>query len=180
MPYTGLARRIVLQVFFERKIIGHVFGEQVEQFHAMKGLDALKATVADLGDDHPYTALVPSLEGVDPDDSFSRIPYEKGYYFLYYLQSLVGVEAFTRFTAEYLSTFGKQTATTQAFKALVLQHFEGTDAIHNVDWQKWLHEPGTLAPAVVMCPCARLRQSCHDVICSAWHMPSTVDQDQAL
>lgn len=161
-----------MQVFFERKIIGHVFGEQVEQFHAVRGLDALKATVSDFGDGHPYTALVPSLEGVDPDESFSRIPYEKGFYFLYYLQSLVGVESFTKFTAEYLSMFGKRTATTQAFKDLVLQHFEGTDSINSVDWQKWLHEPGMLPAAVIrgrlsvpFMPCCNLERV---DICKVW------------
>lgn len=139
-----------MQVFFERKIIGHVFGKQVEQFHAVRGLDALKATVADLGSEHPYTCLVPSLDGVDPDDSFSRIPYEKGFYFLYHLQNLVGVEEFTIFTAEYLSKFGKRTATTEAFKALVLQHFAGHASIQSVDWQLWLHEPGTAVPSLAL------------------------------
>lgn len=141
-----------MQVFFERKIIGHVFGTRAEQFHAVRGLDALRATVAGFGADHPYTCLVPSLDGVDPDDSFSRIPYEKGFYFLYYLQDLVGVEEFAAFTAVYLSTFGKRTATTGAFKALLLQHFEGHAAIQDVDWHKWLHEPGTAAPPLDLCP----------------------------
>lgn len=40
-----------------------------------------------LGPTHKYTALVPDLsDGGDPDDAFSRIPYEKGFYLLYFLQ----------------------------------------------------------------------------------------------
>ncbi|RYY30891.1 hypothetical protein EON62_06640, partial [archaeon] len=27
-----------------------------------------------------FTKLVPDLTGIDPDDSFSSVPYEKGYY----------------------------------------------------------------------------------------------------
>lgn len=27
---------------------------------------------------HEYTKLLPNLDGVDPDDAFSKIPYEKG------------------------------------------------------------------------------------------------------
>lgn len=39
------------------------------------------------GPDHPYTRLIPDLKGgVDPDDVFSKVPYEKGFWFLYYLQ----------------------------------------------------------------------------------------------
>jgi leukotriene-A4 hydrolase len=35
------------------------------------------------------TSLVPPLEGVDPDDSFSSVPYERGMNFLFMLQVLV-------------------------------------------------------------------------------------------
>lgn len=30
------------------------------------------------------------LKDQDPDDAFSSVPYEKGFFFLHYLQSLVG------------------------------------------------------------------------------------------
>lgn len=34
--------------------------------------------IARYGPEHPFTALVPDLSGgVDPDDAFSKIPYEK-------------------------------------------------------------------------------------------------------
>ena len=36
------------------------------------------------------TALCPKLDGVDPDDAFSAVPYEKGFNLLYYLETLVG------------------------------------------------------------------------------------------
>jgi hypothetical protein len=36
-----------------------------------------------------FTKLVPDLSGVDPDDSFSSIPYEKGFCLLQYIQTIV-------------------------------------------------------------------------------------------
>lgn len=42
------------------------------------------------GADNPLTHLQPVLQGIDPDDSFSSVPYEKGAAFLYYIESLVG------------------------------------------------------------------------------------------
>ena len=42
------------------------------------------------GVDHPYTKLVPKLDGVDPDDAFSSVPYEKGYSLLMYLEQKLG------------------------------------------------------------------------------------------
>ena len=43
-----------------------------------------------LGPEHPYTKLVPNMVGIDPDDAFSTVPYEKGHTLLYYLETLVG------------------------------------------------------------------------------------------
>lgn len=43
-----------------------------------------------MGDSNPLTCLVPDLTGIDPDDSFSTVPYEKGQAFLWYLEELVG------------------------------------------------------------------------------------------
>ncbi len=42
------------------------------------------------GDGHPFTHLVPDLKGVDPDDAFSTVPYEKGSNLLFYLEQLLG------------------------------------------------------------------------------------------
>ena len=74
-------------VFLERKIIGRLHGEKALQFHAANGYLSLVDSIHQIGETHNFTALVPDLSGgVDPDDSFSKVPYEKGFYFLYYLQ----------------------------------------------------------------------------------------------
>lgn len=43
-----------------------------------------------MGASNLLTCLVPDLTGIDPDDSFSTVPYEKGQAFLWYLEELVG------------------------------------------------------------------------------------------
>lgn len=43
-----------------------------------------------MGASNPLTSLMPDLTGIDPDDSFSTVPYEKGQAFLWYLEELVG------------------------------------------------------------------------------------------
>ena len=74
-------------MLLERKIIGRLEGEKALQFQSYLGYNELKETVEHFGAEHNFTALVPDLSGgIDPDDAFSRVPYEKGYYFLYYLQ----------------------------------------------------------------------------------------------
>ena len=37
-----------------------------------------------------FTPLVPDLKGLDPDEVYSCIPYEKGSSFLFYLETLLG------------------------------------------------------------------------------------------
>jgi len=70
-------------VLLERKIIGRLRGEPARQFQASSGFLGLAEAVKLFGEDHNYTRLVPDLsDGADPDDAFSRVPYEKGSYFL--------------------------------------------------------------------------------------------------
>jgi leukotriene-A4 hydrolase len=62
-------------------------GEAALQFYAAQGAASLADEVSRIGPQHNFTRLVPDLSaGDDPDDAFSRVPYEKGFYFLYYLQ----------------------------------------------------------------------------------------------
>lgn len=58
---------------------------------------------------------VPDLSGdVDPDDAFSSVPYEKGFFFIYYLQSVVGGPAmFDPFFKKYIESFSYKTVTSE-------------------------------------------------------------------
>lgn len=130
-------------VFLERKILGHMYGEPTLQFHAAQGAGELAETVAHLGASHPFTCLVPDLSGgLDPDDAFSKIPYEKGFYFLYYLQEVVGKEAFEGFMKEYVQRFQYKTLSSEDFKADFLAHFAGNPAVDAIDWATWFTKPG--------------------------------------
>ncbi|DBB10759.1 hypothetical protein WJX82_009512 [Trebouxia sp. C0006] len=131
-------------VFLERKIIGRLHGEKALQFHAANGYLSLVDSIHQIGDTHNFTALVPDLSGgVDPDDSFSKVPYEKGFYFLYYLQGVVGgSQPFEAFLKTYLQHFKFKTLTTTDFKNFFCDYFKDTEAIQQIDWQTWLYSPG--------------------------------------
>ena len=75
----------------ERKITAAVHGEEVFGFKAQRGQIHLADDVElFMKNGNPqYTKLVPDLEGVDPDDVFSSVPYEKGFALLYFIQSQV-------------------------------------------------------------------------------------------
>lgn len=59
-------------------------------FTATRTLCPIPLQVEVLKDTSALTRLVPDLTGVHPDDSFSRVPYEKGSLFLRYLEDLTG------------------------------------------------------------------------------------------
>jgi len=131
-------------VFTERKILGRMRGEQTRHFAAMLGWRDLEETVnSEFDPTHPFTALVPDLSGVDPDDAFSSIPYEKGSTFLWYLEELVGgAEKFEPFLKLYYEHFVHQSITTDQFKSFFLSHFSPLPALSSIDWETWLYAPG--------------------------------------
>jgi leukotriene-A4 hydrolase len=66
-------------VFVERKILGRLYGEENRDFASITGWeDKLHETIVkEFSPVHEYTKLCPNLPGIDPDDAFCRIPYEK-------------------------------------------------------------------------------------------------------
>ena len=55
------------------------------------------------GLDTTYSSLHPVLKGDNPDNSFSEVPYEKGFQTLTYLESLVGATQFREFLRYYIN-----------------------------------------------------------------------------
>jgi len=136
-------------VFVERKILGRMQnGEATRGFQAIGGWKSLKYNVNDVqGADNPLTKLVVDLDGVDPDEAFSVVPYEKGSTLLWYLEDLVGgPENFEPFLKSYLEKFKYQSIDTCQFKEYFLDYFKHPYFkdldLSNIDWETWFHAPG--------------------------------------
>jgi leukotriene-A4 hydrolase len=135
----------------ERKILAKMYGESRFSFEALEGRHSMKNSVDAYGCEHCFTQLVPSLDGIDPDDAFSSIPYEKGFNFLNYLQEAVG-------GAKYFDPWLKQWVTDQAYKSVTtndfISHFVSffkhaevgpqvdRTMFDSFDWSSWLVKPG--------------------------------------
>jgi leukotriene-A4 hydrolase len=152
-------------MFAERKIGGALKGEAYRQFQSIGGWKGLKETVNRLGADNPLTRLVPDLRGIDPDDSFSLIPYEKGYAFLYYLEEKVGgPPVFDVFLRDYLKMNEYKCLDSIEFKTIFINYFtnQGNGAlIKDVDWDTWFYAPGM--PPYVPKYDQTLAQACIDL-----------------
>jgi len=111
-------------VYNERIIHGDMHGEKERHFKSIQGLKALDDSINMYGQDSPHTSLYQKLTGIDPDDAFSSVPYEKGFNFLFYLETVVGgLEPFLKFARAYFDEFKYSTITTEQFKQFFLQHF---------------------------------------------------------
>ncbi|KAJ0406704.1 hypothetical protein P43SY_004529 [Pythium insidiosum] len=135
-------------VWLERKIMVKIYkDEHAYDLKATMGLRSLRESVQAFGEKHPYTHLVPESDGVDPDDVFSSIPYEKGFNFLNYLTEVVGGrDIFEDFAKAYIKNFRFKTLTSNDFREFFINYFtevvDKRDAIKKVEWEKWFYTPG--------------------------------------
>lgn len=133
----------------ERKIIARALRNKKAGFDlkAIIGYQGLIEAVDRYGHDHPFTCLHIDHNGVDPDDAFSVVSYEKGFNFLVYLENLVGGNSvFDPFLKAYIKKFRLSTVTPVEFRDFFESYMKANgvshDVVHQVDWDKWLHSPG--------------------------------------
>jgi len=77
-------------VFVERKVTGELKGKDFAMVESFIGNRSIYENMEVFGYWNSYSSLNPNVRNANPDDSFSTIPYEKGYQFIYYIQSLIG------------------------------------------------------------------------------------------
>jgi aminopeptidase N len=134
-------------VFAERRILEVLYGPEVAALHAALGRRALEDAVQHFRQHPQLTALRTHLNGVDPDEAFSQVPYEKGYLLLRALEESVGRPAFDAFLKRYLQAHRFQALTTEEFVAFTEKELPG--ALAKVDGDAYLHQPGIPAGAPV-------------------------------
>ena len=127
-------------VFAERRIVEALYGADVCALQAALGAIDLADAVARFRSKPELTHLETRLAGIDPDEVFSEIPYEKGYLFLRTLEEKVGRAAFDRFLARYVERFRFRAITTSDFERLAEEELPG--ALQQVNAEAWLRGPG--------------------------------------
>jgi len=127
-------------VWAERRITEALHGEKAAVLGWAIGEVALAAALARFGEGSPFTKLRTHLDGIDPDDAFSQVPYEKGSRLLALIERTVGREKFDRFVRDYIATFRFTSITSDTFLAFLDDRLPG--AREAVQAEKWLDEPG--------------------------------------
>ena len=127
-------------VFAERRILEALEGTEDAALHAALGRRELLRSLARFADRPELTRLHTNLAGIDPDEAFSSVPYEKGYLFLRALEDAVGRDAFWVFLRKYVETFQFQAITTDDFLAFVKTEIPA--ALDKVNVAAWVNEGG--------------------------------------
>lgn len=92
------------------------------------------------------TKLKTNMAGVDPDEIYSRVPYEKGFHFLRRLESQVGRPAFDAFLKKYIAKFRFQSITTEAFLEFLKEELPNIEK--EVDLDNWIYGTGVPSDAI--------------------------------
>lgn len=136
-------------VYLERRIQEAVYGVRRERMEAVLGKQDLDKDLADLPDADEILHV--NLDGRDPDDGFTDVPYEKGALFLRHLEETYGRETFDAFLRKYFDHFAFQSITTAEFvenlKTNLLDKHPKLAA--RIPLDQWIYQPGLPGSAPV-------------------------------
>lgn len=132
-------------VYLERKIGYRLYGADYNELANIEGQKALQGSIDAFGADNLLTAMCPTLDGVDPDDAFSSVPYEKGCGLITYIEQILGGrDVMEPWFKAYVENFSYKTATSQEWKDFLYSYFPDKHDIldSKVDWDMWFHQSG--------------------------------------
>ncbi len=132
-------------VYFERRITEAMTDKSYVDMLWELGYQDLEEEVRNFGKDSLNdTWLKLHLEGRDPDEGLSDIPYEKGSLFLQLIEQNVGRQRFDAFLKDYFSSHAFRTITTEQFLAYLRANLiKGDSALERkLNIKAWVYGPG--------------------------------------
>ena len=133
-------------VYFENRIMEEIYGKDFANMLAILSYQDLKEEIEWLKSEgrEADTRLKVDLEGRDPDDGLTGIPYDKGYYLLRLIEETVGRERWDAFLKQYFNEYAFEVMTTKRFLAylnaeLLDEKPEWKEAIRV---EEWVYETG--------------------------------------
>jgi len=136
-------------VYLERRIQEAVYGVRRERMEAVLGKQDLDKDLADLPDADEILHV--NLDGRDPDDGFTDVPYEKGALFLRHLEETFGRETFDAFLRKYFDHFAFQSITTAEFVQNLKTNLldKHPKLATRIPLDEWIYQPGLPGSAPV-------------------------------
>ncbi|KAL5569206.1 hypothetical protein UlMin_025781 [Ulmus minor] len=126
--------------YAERRIVEAVQGEDKAVLNIGIGWRGLNDEMERFKDRMEFTKLKTNQEGVDPDDVYSQVPYEKGFQFVWRIERQVGRPAFDEFLKKYIATFKFQSIDTDTFLDFLKANIPGIEK--EIDLVLWTEGTG--------------------------------------
>ena len=95
--------------------------------------------------------LVTDLAGIDPDEGLTGVPYDKGRWFLRFLEARYGRDVFDPFVRAYFDDHAFRSIVTRDFLAYYDTHLakKHPGKVSQAEIDEWLHQPGIPANAPI-------------------------------
>lgn len=126
--------------YAERRIVEVVQGEDSAALNTGIGWRGLNDEMERFKDNMEFTKLKTKQEGVDPDDVYSQVPYEKGFQFLWRIERQIGRPTFDEFLKKYIATFKFQSIDTETFLDFLKANVPGIEK--EIDLELWTEGTG--------------------------------------
>ena len=135
--------------YFENRIMEALYGQERAAMLDVLGRNELAREMESLPP--ADTRLVVDLEGRDPDEGTTSVPYEKGAALLHTIEHAVGRERFDPWLRGYFNRHAFTSITTKQFVADLQQELIRGDRtlLERLDLPAWLDQPGLPASAYV-------------------------------
>jgi len=134
-------------VYIERRILEQLYGKRREEMEAVLGYQDLQEEIKTHAARDQILNI--NLDGRDPDDGMTEIPYEKGALFLTQVEQTFGREKFDAYLKDYFDHFAFQSITTLESLNYMRSHLFETDekAAAAIPVNEWVYQPGLPASA---------------------------------
>lgn len=128
--------------YIESRIVEAVHGKERMHMEAALTYQALLAELQTL--DKDMQKLVNPTKVTDPDDYFTGVAYDKGRFFLEWMEQQVGRQAFDSFLNQYFDQHAFQSVSTGEFVEYLNKNLinKYADKINITQINDWLHQPG--------------------------------------
>ena len=135
--------------YVENRIVEAVYGKDEATMQLVVDDQELRTEMEDMKPRDQL--LVTNLEGIDPDEGLSGVPYDKGRWFLRFLESRYGRDVFDPFLRAYFDHYAFQSITTPDFLRYYSENLESKypGKVSAAEMDEWLHQPGIPASAPI-------------------------------
>src|SRR5690554_6138010 len=134
--------------YVENRIVEEIYGEEFSDMEWVIAREGLEQEIETVSPGLQVLAVHPEDAG-DPEDTFSSVAYDKGAWFLQFLEERFGRETLDAFLRDYFDHFAFQSLSTPQFVAYLEAELLAKDpaAVSETELDEWLNQPGVPASA---------------------------------